>query len=398
MPGPRDITMKAALVVAVILGFAVPARSQGPKTVPGAARPASEVVALTPGDPASKRAPRYMPTGRQLKLEPSNRLDLAGFDHLETRLKLGPNAESAAGHLLVLARGARGKPYNLLFVDADGTGKLDPAPITVEPKVVRGKFWTSFRATLHVDHGRPGAAVAAEDYSVELWAVVGQEGDRPDIIRVTRRGFLIGSTRLGRTPADVVLSDGNNDGVLGPGDWWELRAEGSKDSGMRTVGDFAWAGGQAWRLEPEGTTGRRVKLVAFDAGITEEEDSIKRDSYREDRQAERSSKPIAFRKDIDTALKDARGRRSACFLKFETDWCGPCKLMTSFVFTAKAVADASDGLTCIVIDGDARKDLTARHAVKAYPTGILLDADGREVGRYVGYQCVKETAAFLKKR
>jgi len=163
-----------------------------------------------------------------------------------------------------------------------------------------------------------------------------------------------------------------------------------------TWGDFAWAGGQAWKLETEGTSGRRAKLVAFDPGITEEEDSIKRDLFREDRLAERSAKPVAFRKDIDAALKDAAHRRSACFLKFETDWCGPCKLMTSFVFTAKAVADAADGLTCLVIDGDARKDLTERHAVNAYPTGILLDADGREIARYVGYQSVKETTAFSR--
>ncbi len=102
--------MKAALVAAIIFDLAMPARSQDPKTVAGAARPASEVVTLAAGDPASKLAPRYSPPGRGLKLEPSRRPDLAGFDHLETRLKLGPNIESAAGHLLVLARGARASP------------------------------------------------------------------------------------------------------------------------------------------------------------------------------------------------------------------------------------------------------------------------------------------------
>jgi hypothetical protein len=388
----------ATLVATIILALAVSARSQDPKTLPVAARPTRVEVTLAPGDPASKLAPRYSPPGRRLKLEPRRRPGLAGFDHLATRLKLGPNAESGEGHLLVLARGARGKPYNLLFVDADGPGKLDATPITVEPNLVRGKVWTSFQATLHVDHARSGAAVAAEDYPVAFWAVVDQEGDTPDIIRVSRRGFLIGSTRLGEAPAEVVLSDSNNDGILGPGDWWELRAEGSKAAVMHTVGDFAWAGGRAWKLELKGTSGRKAKLVPFDPGITEEQDSIKRDLYREDRLAERATKPVAFRKDIDTALKDAARRRSACFLKFEADWCGLCKLMTSFVFTARAVADAADGLTCIVIDGDARKDLTAKHAVNAYPTGILLDADGREIARYVGYQNVTETTAFLKKR
>jgi hypothetical protein len=390
--------MKPAPVAAIILALAVSARSQDPNTPPVAAPPASVVLLLAAGDPDSKRAPRYSPTGRQLELEPRRRPDLGGFNHVETRLKLGPNAESGEGHLLVLARSARDKPYNLMFVDANGTGKLDPTPIAAEPKVVRGKVWISFQTTLRVDHAAPGTAVAAEDYPVVFWAVVDQEGDTPEVIRVSRRGFLIGSTRLSGAPADVVLSDRNNDGVLGPGDWWELRAEGSKSTGMRTVGDFAWAGGRAWKLELEGTSGRKAKLVPFDSGITEEQDSIKRDLFREDRLAERATKPLAFRKDIDNALKEAAQRRTACFLKFETDWCGPCKLMTSFVFTAKAVAEAADGLTCIVIDGDARKDLTEKHSVEAYPTGILVGPDGREIARYVGYQSVRETTAFLKKR
>lgn len=385
---------KQALVAATILALA---GSQGANT-PVAPRPTIVVVTLAPGDPESQLAPRYSPRGRELKLEPTSRLGLAGFDHLETRLKLGPNAESGEGHLLVLARRTPGKPYNVLFVDVDGTGKVDATPLQVEPKLVRGKVWTSFQTSLRVNHARPGAAVAAEDYPVSFWAVVDEESDRPAVIRVSRRGFLIGSTRLGGAQTDVVLSDRDNDGVLGPGDWWELRAEGAKAAGMRTVGDFAWAGGQAWKLEPQGSSGRNARLVAFEPDVTEEQDSIRRDLYREDRLAERAAKPVAFRTDIETALKDAAQRRSACFLKFETDWCGPCKLMTSFVFTAKAVAAAADGLTCIIIDGDARKDLTEKHAVKAYPTGILLDPDGREIARYVGYQSVKETTAFLKKR
>jgi hypothetical protein len=35
--------------------------------------------------------------------------------------------------------------------------------------------------------------------------------------------------------------------------------------------------------------------------------------------------------------------------------------------------------------------------VNGYPTGILFDGDGEELARYVGYQSVKMTAAFLQK-
>src|SRR5687767_4382383 len=89
-----------------------------------AAKPDPVPVTLTPGDPASKVAPRYSPPGRRLKLEAKEQKALDGFDHLEARLPLGPHAKPADGHRLVLARSARGKPYDRLYVDADGTGKL----------------------------------------------------------------------------------------------------------------------------------------------------------------------------------------------------------------------------------------------------------------------------------
>ncbi len=147
----------------------------------------------------------------------------------------------------------------------------------------------------------------------------------------------------------------------------------------------------------EGTNGMRGALIPFDPGISQEEDALRRDKLRADRLAPRASQPVSFRKDVDQALKEVAERKAPFLLKFETDWCIPCKQMMELVFTAKDVAEVAKGITCIVIDGDARKDLTQKHQVKAYPTGILFDAEGKELARYVGYQSVKETTQFLGK-
>ena len=368
--------------------------TEKPPTKPTVSYP----VELSPGDPKSKLAPRYSPPGRQLKLEAKAHPELAGVDHLEARVKVGPNTKSDAGHLIVIARSEKGKPYDRLYVDADGKGKVAVKSIDIKPSVTRGKTWSTFDATVRVNHAKAGAPAVAEDYAVALWVVVEKEGETPDIIRVSRRGYLTGPVKLGEKTFDVVLSDSNTDGVFAPGDWWELRS-GDQPGAMRTVGDFAWAGGKAWKFEPEGTAGRKGKVVAFDPGMTEAEDAIKRDRLREDRLAKRAEKPVPFRKDIDDALKEVAKNKGAHFLKFETDWCMPCKEMSALVFTAKEVADAATatGLTCVVIDGDACKDLTEKHAVKAYPTGVLFDADGKEVARYVGYQGVKQMTAFFQK-
>ena len=360
-------------------------------------KPAPVPVALTPGDPASKTAPRYSPAGRQLKLVATEQKGLDGVDHLEARLPLGPHAKAAGGHRLVIARGATGKPYDRLYVDADGTGKLADKPVVIQSKTVRDKLWSSFDAAVRVNHAKAGEPPAFEDYPVALWVVVENEADVPEIIRVSRRGFLTGPARIGTDTFDVVLSDSNTDGVIGPNDWWEVRGKAPAANGMRTVGDYAWAGGKAWKLEVEGTNGRKAKLVPFDAGLTEAEDAIKRDKLRDDRLAKRADKPVPFRKDVDAALKEAADQKVPYLVKFETDWCFPCKQMTQFVFSARDVADAAAGVTCVVVDGDARKDLVEKYAVKGYPTGILFDAQGKEVARYVGYRSVKEMAAFFPK-
>jgi thiol-disulfide isomerase/thioredoxin len=354
-------------------------------------------VVLAPGDSTSKLAPRYSPPGRQLKLEAKEHRELSGVDHLEARLKLGPNSKSDKGHLLVLARSSKGKPYDLLFVDVEQNGKLAEKPIAITPSTVRNKFWSSFNTVVRVNHAKPGSPGELEDYPVALWTVVEMEAEKPEVIRVSRRGFLTAEVRLGEDTFDVILSDSNTDGVLGHGDWWELQPKSPKGDGMRTVGDFAWAGGKAWMLNVESSNGRKAKLVSHDPGLTEAEDIIKRDRLREDRLAKRADKPVTFRKDVDAALKEVAQKKTAYFIKFETDWCVPCKQMAELVFTAKDVVDAAGNVMCLIVDGDARKDLTEKHKVTGYPTGILFDATGNEVARYVGYQSVKDTTAFFRK-
>ena len=73
-------------------------------------------------------------------------------------------------------------------------------------------------------------------------------------------------------------------------------------------------------------------------------------------------------------------------------------MMTQMVFNAKDVVEASEGVMCVMVDGDERRDLIERYAVKAYPTGLMIAGDGTESDRFVGYQTVKQMTAFLKEK
>jgi len=194
-----------------------------------------------------------------------------------------------------------------------------------------------------------------------------------------------------------VLSDSNNDGVLGEGDWWELHADedGSSSGGSRKVGDFHWLGETAYVLEVDDASGLQCRLVSFDPGLTREQDELARDVFAADRMAVKAATPLKFRHDADDALAAAASQQVPCFIKFETTWCGPCRMMTDMVFTAKDVVDAAEGVICVKVDGDERKDLVERYSVNGYPTGVVLAPDGTEASRFVGYQSVAQMTAFL---
>jgi endonuclease/exonuclease/phosphatase family metal-dependent hydrolase len=339
-------------------------------------------VQLNAGVATAAEAPRYSPPGKHLELKPLAGSKMEGTDHLTTQFPLGKAGTSVT---LVLSRSVPGKPYDRLSVN-------DGKPLVAKASMNRDKHWSNFEAVFQVKHKD-----STVDYPVALWVVAEKLDETPKIIRYSRRGYLAGKVDLGGKPFTLILSDSNNDGVLGTGDWWQLGETGKNATNMRTVGDFLWVNGAAWKLEVQDTTGKRARLVPYNPGMTEEQDTIQRDSLRADRLAKRAPQPVAFRKDVDAALAEATAKKQPCFLKFETDWCMPCKQMTSLVFTAQDVVTASDGILCIVIDGDQRKDLVEKYAVKAYPTGVLLSGDGKEITRYVGYQNVKATTAFLAK-
>ncbi len=359
----------------------------------------SEAISLklTAGDPKSKLAPRYSPPGKAMKLAACAVPAELGVDGLQAEVVLGAPAEKQNPLKLLVTRAVAGEVFSNLYVDMDRNGVFDEPKIAAKVSNSRGMIWSNFDATLRVTHDAEEAVT--EDYPVAFWLTVAAAADQPELLRMSRRGYKVSEVTVDSEKVSVVLSDSNNDAVFGEGDWWELRsADSSEKPDMRRVGEFAWLGESAYKLVIENTYGSSARLIPFEPGITREADALARDPYGAHRTAVKAAKPLEFRHDVDDALAEATDKKLPCFVKFETTWCGPCKLMTELVFTARDVVDASEGLVCIKIDGDERKDLVERFQVKAYPTGVMISADGLEAGRFVGYQRVPQMAAFLKER
>ena len=77
-------------------------------------------------------------------------------------------------------------------------------------------------------------------------------------------------------------------------------------------------------------------------------------------------------------------------LKFEADWCGPCKVMKPI---AKELADKYS-LDIASVDIDLNPEIAKQYNVMSIPTLVLLE-DDKEIGRSVGAMPVKKVAQNL---
>ncbi|MEG0656397.1 MAG: thioredoxin family protein, partial [Mucinivorans sp.] len=75
------------------------------------------------------------------------------------------------------------------------------------------------------------------------------------------------------------------------------------------------------------------------------------------------------------------------FVDVYTTWCGPCKFMSSTIFPSQEVGTVMNAkFVNMKIDAEKGEGLTVAqtYQVKAYPTMLILDNTGKELGRIVG--------------
>lgn len=83
---------------------------------------------------------------------------------------------------------------------------------------------------------------------------------------------------------------------------------------------------------------------------------------------------------FDEALQAAQKEKKLVFIDFYTDWCGPCKMMSRDVFPQKKVGDYFNAkFVCLKLNAEKEGiELAKKYKVKAYPTYVVLDAEGKQ--------------------
>ncbi|MFR4038342.1 MAG: thioredoxin family protein [Butyricimonas faecalis] len=90
---------------------------------------------------------------------------------------------------------------------------------------------------------------------------------------------------------------------------------------------------------------------------------------------------------LEKALEKAKGENKKVFVDCYTSWCGPCKMMAEKVLPLKEVGEyMNERFVCIKVDMEKGEgpDLARKYKVSAYPTFLVLQADGNLMQRVVG--------------
>ncbi|MBL8900209.1 MAG: thioredoxin family protein [Planctomycetes bacterium] len=354
--------------------------------LPQVPAPASIAVPLTPA-PAEARLP-WSPKGASVPL-------VLADGRLAGSFALGHAATPPVA--LRLEKSGGTAHFDELLLDVDRDGELEESErLRTTPKEQRGKWWSSFEASIAIPLPE-GQGTRA--YPLSLWFVEDPaEPEAKPALRWSRRGFVEGRFELGSKPAFVVVTEMQMDGVFDQRDAWGLgrSAEEARKSSSRSLEGHAWLDGRAYRLSALDADGQRIAFESFDPGFTEAQERERLDTKAVDRAAARAEAPLAFEKDFAAALLRAQLEKKRLFVDFQTTWCGPCREMERWVYTAKDVVEAAAQVIPVMLDGYEQRELVRRYEVGGYPTLLLLDEQGKVLARATGYRSIAETVAFLR--
>jgi thioredoxin 1 len=110
---------------------------------------------------------------------------------------------------------------------------------------------------------------------------------------------------------------------------------------------------------------------------------------------------IDFKKlTLKKAMEQADEEGKLIFIDAYTSWCGPCKQLEKTTFKSEKVGEAfNEQFINIKIDIEKDADgpeIERKYKVKAYPTLLVIDSEGKLKKSLVGFQTEKQMLSLAK--
>ncbi len=107
---------------------------------------------------------------------------------------------------------------------------------------------------------------------------------------------------------------------------------------------------------------------------------------------------VWLEQDLEGALAKAKAEHKVVLVDIYAEWCAQCKELDEKTWPEASVQQwIGQNAVAVRIDTDARrKDLATQLKIASYPTVLVLDADGKELRRSLGFQKAEEMRAFLQ--
>ena len=374
-------------------------------------------AALTYGAPGSGPTVNFSPKGTQVTLTDvaANAVLPAGAVRPAKTgvLEVGPDRRAWIP-VLVTADAAHPADLCQLFVDRNRNGNFaDDLPAVTAAPTQNDKtkaWWSSFsKVELSIPYGRGPQGDIVEPYLTNLWIV--REGDTaPNILRFSVGSWRRGTVKIGGVDALVAVMDSNNDAVFDAKDMWSVLGAAEPDAAKRvlTIAEardtkrlmFVKNGDKELVLEFRklSADGRAIDFAVVDRPMTKAADRAPDDMLAPERSRPRATTPFVWEHaNFEGGLAKARAKNLKVVVDFETTWCGPCKQMDEWIWNDADVAGALNaGYIGVKLDGDIEKALVKRYNVAGYPTGLVVDATGKELKRFLGYQSSKQILDWLR--